>query len=151
MTGLSALQANVQAFPKKLVRSAVRNALAAAIEVVGKEVTVRCPVDKGEMRDAIKTEVHMSSTSGTATVGFNDSEEKGVPVGIIALWNEIGHALESHGGGGKGRRVIGSVAPRPFMRPALIASADAALEAFAESISESLPDLVSGTFSIEVE
>ena len=51
------------------------------------------------------------------------------------MWVEYGHAMVGHR---PGKKDLGTIPPHPFMRPGFDASADAAVDAFAESLAATL-------------
>lgn len=107
-------------------------------------------VEGGELRDALKhvTVVDSQGRGGFVAVGFGR-------LGYIANWVEYGHKLLTHWENKeaytyKGRKrvrkwggheFIKDVPAYPFMRPALEISAEAAIDAFAASLAETINNL----------
>ncbi len=82
----------------------------------------------GSLRADLSTtvEVNPESLSGSAKTGFGIK-------GFVARMVEYGHREVTHAG-----KEVGSVKSHPFMRTAAEASAAGAIEAFEESLADSL-------------
>lgn len=126
--------------PKEIVAAGYVKALNAAANVIADALEIHTPVkaedtggllDKGVLRESLMTEVQLDSQlrGGTARIGFGKN-------GFVALWVEYGHRMVSHKSGGK--KQIGEVRPHPFMRPTADASAEAAIQAFANSLQQTV-------------
>ena len=139
ITGLEQVQRNLAEAPAHIVASSYTKALDAGIKVIEAEVAARTPVqvedyglhqESGSLLDHIMTTVEIDSSlrGGVAKVGFGK-------YGQVANWVEYGHRQVTHQ---PGKREVGFTPAHPFMRPALAAAADAAIEAFAETLAASL-------------
>jgi hypothetical protein len=131
ITGLAEVQQTLRNMPRTLAAQAFFDALRAGVEPIMREVAARTPEasegehkeDQTHLIDALMCEIEIDSQGrgGHAAVGFGREGRK-------ALWVEYGHNLVGHE---PGKKLIGSVAPHPFMRPAADASADEAIAAVA--------------------
>jgi hypothetical protein len=144
--GLDDVMRSFDQIPKKIVARAFFKALQASGYVIEKEVLIRTPVrsrlyfkgtlmesmlpmrGSGALRAAITTVVTLDSKSrgGYLEVGFGE-------LGYIARFVEYGHRLVTHR---PGKKEIGQVPPYPFMRPALEAATEIALDTFTATLSE---------------
>jgi HK97 gp10 family phage protein len=142
ITGFGDIAKRLKEMPQKIQNRALRKALTSAIDIVGKEVQVRCPEKTGLMKQNIGVKVKIDSREGgAAIVGFNDGPGE-IPQGVLALWVEVGHEDRGHGKTKSKRKNLGTVAAHPFLRPALDATKTQAMDAFAESLTASLPTVV---------
>jgi len=146
VTGIEEVQRLLTQAPKNVVAHGFLKALTAGANVIADAVEVRTPVkaedtggilDKGVLRESlmIRTEIDSQFRGGRSQIGFGAN-------GVVAGWLEWGHALRSHKSSGK--KDLGFVKARPFMRPALAASADAAIAAFAASLEETVKNEFGG-------
>ena len=133
--GLTDVEKALTEASPKLARRSLRNALKTGITVIQDAIDERTPVKTGELKENLQSSVSINKDlkGGRATVNFGDK-------GYIARFVELGHKIVV-GGSKKNGKHIGDVAPHPFMRPAYEESAEAAIEAFAESLSAGLTDL----------
>jgi hypothetical protein len=140
ITGLEDVQRMLDDAPRDLVARGFLKALQASADVIAEEVGVRTPIksedtggllERGELRASLRTDVQLDSQfrGGVARVGFGKA-------GAIANWIEWGHRLVGHKSSGK--KLIGEVKARPFLRPAFDSSADAAVDAFARSLEQTV-------------
>lgn len=111
----------------------MKEAVQRGLVVIGKEVISRTPHNTGKLASSLQAEatVHSSGLIGGAYeakgwVGFTGR------MGALAMWLEYGHRVVSGG------REIGRAKPRPFMRPALDASAMEVFEVVAASMTAGL-------------
>lgn len=139
VTGLAEVQEMLATAPKEIVARGYLRALQAGADVIADEVEVRTPIkaedtggmlDKGVLRESLMIQVTLDSQfrGGVAEVGFGKN-------GVVANWVEYGHRMVGHA---PGKKEKGVVPPHPFMRPAADASADRAIEAFANSIAQTV-------------
>lgn len=147
ITGIEEVCAFFDAAPKNIVKVAFGKALTAAAVPIVESLESRIPsrnnlfdeesfrslegtAESGTLKDALVTDVALSQDGkgGVASIGFGK-------MGHVANWVEYGHHLVGHA---PGKRQLGEVRPHPFMRPAADSSADAAIEAFAGSIEETM-------------
>jgi HK97 gp10 family phage protein len=147
VTGIDEVCAFFDAAPKDIVRTTFGKALSAAAVPIVQELEPRIPsrnnlfdeesfrelagtAVEGTLKDNLVTDIALSDDGkgGVASIGFGKA-------GHVANFVEYGHRLIGH----KPKlRDLGNVEPHPFMRPAANASADAAIEAFAGSVEESM-------------
>lgn len=130
ISGIDEVQRLLDTAAPRIVKHAFAKALAAAAVPIVKELQIRTPVEHGDLRRAITTKIAVSGDSegGEAIVGFGRQSHK-------ALWLEFGHRMVTH----KPRKAqVGQVPARPFIRPAFDASANKSVEAFTQSMTESL-------------
>jgi len=127
--------------PRTIVARGYLKALQAGANVIADAVEIRTPVkaedtggllDTGELRESLMIDTQLDSQfrGGVAEVGFGKN-------GAIAAWVEYGHVLVGHK---PGKKPLGEVPMHPFMRPAFDASAEAAVDAFAESLRETVTE-----------
>jgi hypothetical protein len=103
--------------------------------VIKAALALRIPISDeetaGDLRAALMSAVTLDAQfrGGVAEVGF------GTKQGHIANFVEYGHRMVGHK---PGKKELGMVAAHPFMRPAAEVSADAAIDAFADSLEATL-------------
>jgi hypothetical protein len=127
--------------PRDVVARGFLRAFEAAGDVIIGELWPRVPIDlkaamnaahggKGALVTQLDSFIELDSQfrGGTMEIGFG-------PLGHIALWNEYGHRMVGHK---PKKKEIGEVPAHPFMRPAFDASAEAAIDAFANALTEYL-------------
>jgi hypothetical protein len=154
ISGIEEACAMLENVPKDMRRVAFARALTAAAVPVVKELAAWTPVAElpagmyespGSLQDHIVVDIQVDlegGKGGVAHIGFPSG------YGHIANWLEFGHRIVAHGAKWSDRmknyagKLLGWAQPKPFMRPAAIASSEAAVEAFTESLMESL---VTGT------
>jgi HK97 gp10 family phage protein len=135
ITGLQEVQQMLKDAPRIVVASAFVNALDAGAQVIKAALAPRIPVSDeetaGELKAALMSTVTLDPQlrGGVAEVGF------GTKQGHIANFVEYGHRMVGHK---PGKIELGMVSPHPFMRPAAEVSADAAIEAFADTLETTL-------------
>lgn len=138
--GLAELHKALQQVPEQLEKKVLRNALRAGANVMKKAAQDRVPVKSGALRKSIK--VKTSARKGRyrlkATISAGDEDayyahmvEFGTAAHIIKPAKK-----KSLFFGGVAREQVEhpGAAPHPFMRPALDAASEAAVNAFAESV-----------------
>ena len=130
VTGLKECIEMVEDAPKNIVMLGYARALAAGIYVIAEAVVSRAPVETGDMVKAlaIDIEIDQARLNGMAAMGVAKQDH-------VAMWVEYGHRMVGHR---PGKKVLGDVPPHPFMRPGFAASAEAAIDAFIESLSATL-------------
>ncbi len=138
ITGLSETLAMLKGAPKAIVVAGFAKALKAGGDVIADELELRTPEreegDRNEeqphLKDSVVVEVLVDSNGngGVVHIGFGR-------MGRIAIWVEYGHQLVGHR---PAKKDLGYVNPHPFMRPAAAASADRAIEAFADSLAQTV-------------
>jgi len=160
VSGLKELDRYLSVLPKNMQKQAYRSALTAAAAPVRDEARLRAPKQTGKMARAIKTGSARQNPDGT----FSISIRLDGPHSFLGLFHEFGVSphLIARTGKGEGRVAVrkakdgkgtinGGVmkigddfvsgiithpghAAQPFMRPALDAKADEAVQAFAAKI-----------------
>ena len=136
--------------PRNIVILGYGRAARAAMNVVARELVARTPIEqaaskkkgrtgkawhdksRAKLVSSVKIDVTVDSGGNgvAASVGFAGEQA------TVANALEYGHAMVTHAG-----ETIGQEKPHPFMRPAFDASADAALEAFTESLADTLKEI----------
>jgi len=135
------------AAPKRIAKAAFARALAAAAVPVVEALEPRIPsrnnlfdeenfkplegtAESGTLKDALVTDVSIDAEGkgGRASIGFGSK-------GYIANFVEYGHHMIGHA---PDKKELGDVQPHPFMRPAAAASGEDSIEAFAQSLQESM-------------
>jgi hypothetical protein len=138
ITGIEETMEMLKSAPRTVVASGFVRALSAAANVMADEIERRCPektedvggiLDKGELRDSIVVAVELDSQlrGGVGYAGFSTSNG----ADFVAQLLEYGHRLIGHK---PGKKPLGFVAPTPFIRPAFEFSAEAAVDAFSDSL-----------------
>jgi HK97 gp10 family phage protein len=117
--------------PDEIVRDCFADALRAGAEVVESELRARTPLgaddkEQEHLRGAIETKVLVDTLDGSAETGFGD-------LGYRAVFVEYGHRIVTHDG-----KDVGFGPAHPFIRPAAESATEGAVEAFEESIQNSL-------------
>lgn len=144
ITGLDQVQKALRELPAKVVVTSYAKALDRAAGVIAAEVTARAEALPESGSDTplsehviTKTEVDTNQRGGAAAVGFDSSQDDrtGIPQDLKALLVEMGHRMLTHQ---PGKKEVGHVAPHPFVRPAFEATADKAIEVFAETLIDGL-------------
>jgi HK97 gp10 family phage protein len=130
VSGIEEVCAALDKMPQRLVKGAYAKALTAASVPVVEALTARTPVDTGDLAAHIKTDIAINAQGkgGRVQVGFGTK-------GHVARFVEFGHHMIGHE---PTKKELGTVQPHPFMRPATETAADAAVEAFADSIRASV-------------
>jgi HK97 gp10 family phage protein len=132
ISGIAETAAMLDELPRYIVLHGFNEGLHAAAEVIEREMRPRIPVHEGELKAALMHEVTLDSNyrGGIASVGFGN-------MGMRAFWVEFGHAMVGHK---PGKKALGQVPAHPFMRPAVFASQEAAIDAFAASIRKTVEE-----------
>ena len=152
ITGLEQVQRRLKEISKGLAAKSFAKALDRAAGVIQAEVQTRAealpeasqtPLSEHVI---VKVEVDTNKGGGIALVGFDSSQDErtGVPQDLKALWVEYGHQMIGHK---PAKRPLkgpltpdGVVVPHPFMRPAVEAVADQAIQVFGETLIEGLSE-----------
>ena len=139
ITGLEEVQRRLSDLSREIVSGAFPVALERASAVIADEVRTRTPEGaEGLLKRSVRvqTEVDTTRQRGGAVIGFtSQAGDNGIPQDHIAEWVEYGHRLVGHK---PGKADLGKVAMHPFMRPAFSVSADKAIDAFGEAITDYL-------------
>jgi HK97 gp10 family phage protein len=131
ITGIEEACAMLTAAPDNVVKIAYGKALAAAAVPIVEALEAATPQDTGKLKESIVSDIALDADGkgGVLSVGFSGNQ------GHIANFVEYGHRMIGHK---PEKKDLGQVQPHPFMRPAASVSADAAIEAFAESVEETV-------------
>lgn len=139
ITGLEQVQRMLNDAPAHVVAGGYVKALQAASSVMEGALYAAAPErDEGErsedtphLRDEIVSDVALDSglRGGQARIGFTKR------VASVALWLEYGHRMVGHA---PELKEFGFIGPHPFMRAAFDGAADQAIEAFADSLAQSV-------------
>lgn len=148
--GIEDVQRMLRDGPKTLVATGFVRALSAGGNVIAGVLEAKTPVkeedvggllDKGELRESVMVAVTLDPQfrGGSAEIGFGK-------IGFVAYWLEYGHRILPHNPATRNSKeylntVKGFVKANPFMRDAADASADAAIEAFAASLIETMSEI----------
>jgi hypothetical protein len=139
ITGLQEVQRRLSNLSREIIEGAFPTALTRSSEVIADEVRTRTPEGpEGLLKSSVQTQTEIDATKqrGNAAIGFtSQAGENGIPQDHVAEWVECGHHLVGHK---PGEADLGQVAMHPFMRPAFAVSADKAIDAFGEAITEYL-------------
>lgn len=147
--GIEEACAMIDKIPEDIVRVGMIRSLTAGSVPIMKAVDVRTPVraelfneetfspigDKasGKLKRALRTDIYLTDDGrgGVASINFG-------PQGYVANWVEYGHRMIGHKVLGALRKIMDSVPPHPFMRPAASASGEQAIDDFVEEMQISL-------------
>lgn len=158
IVGLSELNKALDEFPDKIQRNVMRGAMRAALRVVQIEARARVPVWLGQLRSTIRISVRIRDgvVTGQLKAGSRvrggSRKEKGQQGAFYAHMVEFGtaaHFIRASKnrflkiGAGFFAKVVAHPGsqPRPFMRPAIAAKAQAASDAFGDYIRARLDKL----------
>ena len=142
--GLAELHKALQQLPEELEKKILRGALGAGARVMKKAAQERVPVKSGALRKSVrvKTSARKGRYRLKATIVAGNKEA------FYAHMVEFGTARHMIRAGAKKALLFGGVMreqvehpgadPHPFMRPALDASSEAAVQAFAEHVRQRL-------------
>jgi HK97 gp10 family phage protein len=145
--GLAELDAKLKLLPEEIAKKLFRKALRESGRVIQKEVQSRAPVKvedsgaksnslpPGALKADIKTRVSVSPEKGGGSVSIGPGKK----TAHVARWVENGHNIVGHKPNKKksGKKTKA----RPFMRPALDASAQKAVETFAKVLGDAISEL----------
>lgn len=136
ITGLRETQLMLQNLPAELTRLAVPRALRAGSEPIQAELHFNAPrrardgneeYEFPRLEDSIVTDIEVKGLSGVASTGFGEA-------GPVALFQEDGHRIVTHAGKDTGE----VTEPNPFMARSTESIAEAAIDAFCESLLDSV-------------
>lgn len=135
--------------PRTVVARSFLKGFEAAAAVIEEELEIRTPVRTSTLWNdeafrEFKTQTGGDLKAALMHVTTLDSNFKGglLEVGFgkqghVANFVEYGHRMVTHR---PGQRQVGQVAAHPFMRPAFDASADRAINAFADQVAVTLKE-----------
>ena len=128
--GIEETCAALDALQPSMQKAAIGKALAAGAVPIVSALRSRTPRLTGDLAEHIMTDIALDANGkgGTASIGFGKA-------GFKARMVEYGHRMVGHK---PGKKEIGQVPAQPFMRPTAAASGEAAIEAFSESLAESV-------------
>jgi HK97 gp10 family phage protein len=131
ISGIEEVCRNLDGLPKSIVKQAFARALTAACVPIVQELNTRTPEDTGDLVDHLMTDIAIDSEGrgGMASIGFGKE-------GWKARLVEYGHRAVGHRPAKKDTGKM--VQSHAFMRPAVAAAAEDAIEAFSESITKSV-------------
>jgi HK97 gp10 family phage protein len=145
--GLAELESKLQGLPEEIAKKLFRRALRASGQVIQKEIQSRAPVKTeesgprsnslppGALKADIKTRVTVTPEKGGGSASIGPSKK----TAHVARWVENGHNIVGHR---PNKKKIGKKAKaRPFIRPALDASAQKAVETFADVLGDAISEL----------
>jgi HK97 gp10 family phage protein len=145
--GLAELDAKLQGLPEEIVKKLFRKSLRASGQVIQKEIQSRAPVKvedsgaksnslpPGALKADIKTRTKLAPEKGNGSVTIGPGKK----TAHVARWVENGHNIVGHKPNKK--KTGKKTKPRPFIRPALDASAQKAVETFAQVLGDSITEL----------
>ena len=111
-----------------IAHKAIQTALLAASVPVLEALVPNIPVHTGNLREHLDVSITGEAKDHELQIGFPGT-------GNLSSWLEYGFVETGHL---PEKKVLGDAAPRPFMRPALEESKEAAVEAFKISIDASI-------------
>jgi hypothetical protein len=154
VSGLAETMAMLREAPQTIKAKGYIKALSAGGNIIASAIEGLCPVkaedtggllDRGELREGVSVEVTLDTQlrGGIAKIGWTTKR-----LADVANWVEFGHRVVIPNGGtyrdGKGRTRKGShvadVPAHPFIRPGFDASAEAAVDAMAASLSQTVAE-----------
>lgn len=159
--GLDALRARLNGLPDKLVKGAIKSGLRQAANIVKAQARANFNTGDGpsELSGALKASIRVTPRRGTPNrVVFNvvageltkaQSKKFGANSAFYALWVEKGHinrklgmALRGSRAGIKATRAASTnnTPARPFMKPAIEARAQEAIDVMIAAIGDRLPE-----------
>lgn len=156
MKGGAELQKFLDQLPAKVEANVMRAALRAGAKVIEEEAKRNVPVDSGDLRDSIR--VSTRSKRGTVTASVKAGNKKAWYWRFVEF-GTAAHSIDGKKGGplsfnGLFTRSVMHPGARakPFMRPALDAKANEALEAVGQAIAKRLTKRgLEGVGGLEVE
>lgn len=145
--GMKELHEALQTLPVKLERNVMRAAINAGARVLRDEARMRAPVKSGELRAGIRVK-SSNVKNGTITGGITTAGTKAKPGAWYAHFVEFGTAAHvirakpgkflAFGGGLYTQVNHPGARAQPFMRPALDAKGQAAVQAVADKVRSAL-------------
>lgn len=152
------LHALLQQLPVKVETRILRNALARGAKVIQQEAILRAPVLTGELRDSIKTTRDTKRGRVTAKVKLRGHHSY---LGYFFEYGASPHIISVRDGEGSlkiGNNFVGKEVQhpgvyQPFMRPALDAKAQEAINVIGEYFAQyiKLGDIQAPTIAVDVE
>jgi len=155
ISGIEETCAALDQLPKGIVVGGYAKALRKGISVIESAIEAKTPiqlrnsggdlvVEGGELKAAIKSTVDVDpgGKGGDAGITFGNQTH-------IANFVEYGHRMVGHK---PGKKQVGQVPAHPFIRPAFDATAEKAIDVFAESLAETVEngDIGKVTFELPV-
>jgi hypothetical protein len=128
--GIEGVVEMLRSAPKAVVAGGFLKGLQAAAKPMEEALDGRVPVESGALKAARVTDITLDSEmrGGSLEIGYGK-------LGHEATWLEYGHHMVGHR---PDKKLLGEVSPKPFMRPAAEASAEAAIDAFSEALMSEL-------------
>lgn len=156
--GLAELKKQLDALPVNIERNVMRGALRAGGNVLKKDAQSRVPTRTGALKNSIKVRFAWRSqrygwlrvhvTAGSKEAWYGHLIEYGTASYYSGSGSTVGGPYEIRPSGAKSLFFAGlfreqithpGIRPQPFMRPAFDASAQAAIDAFADYVRKRLP------------
>ena len=139
VTGIAEAAEFLRNAPKVVVATAFLKAFRAGGEVIKEDLISRTPIKssatggllrEGELQASVELKIQLDSQfrGGVAIISHGKNSN-------VANWVEFGHILVGHK---PGKKVLGVVPEHPFIRPCADATWQAAVEAFTDSLVESM-------------
>lgn len=155
INGLPELRAALTQIPGKLQRNVMRSALRAGAAVIRADARARVPVKTGTLRAGISVGTSSRGADVSAKVSTKGKHA------YLAPWIEYGTAAHPIKGRKGGLLAFAGIVvrkvdhpgarPRPFMRPAMEASAPAALQAVFDKVRQRLTAQGLDTPEVDIE
>jgi HK97 gp10 family phage protein len=145
LKGMAELQRMLSELPGNIERNIVRSALRQAAMVIEADAKQRVPVSTGRLRDSIHASVRIRRGKPTATIKAGGGGKGGAWYAHLVEFGAAAHVIKPKKA--KALIVVGKVREgvhhpgakkTPFMRPAMDASAQAAVLAFANQVRKRL-------------
>lgn len=139
ITGIDETIAMLRDAPRDIAAAGFAKAGRAAGNVIQAELERRTPVDTGELKKALRVDVELDAQLRGVHVSAGFGKQ-----GYKANWVEYGHKISRARLGKRFGNIEhylsgkGFVPAHPFMRPAFEASAQASVDAFAESLKQTV-------------
>lgn len=154
--GGAELQAFLDQLPAKMEANIMRAAMRQGANVIAAEVKQNIPVASGDLRASVR--VSTSNRRGVVTAAVKVGNKKAWYGHIIEFTGAVAHVIKAKGKGalsfggffGKSVKHPGMRA-KPFMRPALDAKANAALQAVGDRVRKRLTKQGLNAPDVEIE
>lgn len=141
VTGIEEAAEFLRSAPRVVVATAFLRAFKAGGEVIKEDLISRTPIKaeatggvlrEGELQESVELKIELDSNfqGGVAIISHGKNS-------YVADWVENGHILRGHAPGKK-VLAIGRVPEHPFIRPCADATWQAAVEAFTDSLTDSM-------------
>jgi len=132
---MGTLLKDLKKLSEKVQKRVVKGAIRASAKPIIQEAKALAPYKTGNLRKSIG--VIKGKDKGTVVTYHISPRKGGKYDGFYGYWIELGHILREKGKKKKGK-VIGHVAPRPFLRPAFENKGEESIKAFKEYMKKRL-------------